>query len=69
MPVDDSIVAEGQVEPIHYAEIVFSAGGDVTNILVKEGDHVKKGDLLAERGGGSFGVTGEKTRAARGCET
>ncbi len=50
---DDAIIAEGRLEPIHYAEIAFSAGGTVSEVMVKEGQEVKKGDLLVRLGDGS----------------
>lgn len=50
---DDTIIAEGRVEPIHYAEIAFSAGGTVSEVLVKEGQSVKKGETLVRLGDAS----------------
>lgn len=50
---DDAIIAEGRLEPIHYAEIAFSAGGTVSEVMVKEGQEVKKGDLLVRLGDAS----------------
>lgn len=50
VPADDSVIAEGRVEPIHFAEIAYSASGVVTEVLVKEGGHVKKGDVLIRLG-------------------
>lgn len=50
---DDTIIAEGRLEPIHYAEIAFSAGGTVSEVLVKEGQQVKKGDVLVRLGDAS----------------
>lgn len=50
---DDTIIAEGRLEPIHYAEIAFSAGGTVSEVLVKEGQEVKKGDVLVRLGDAS----------------
>lgn len=47
---DDTIIAEGRLEPIHYAEIAFSAGGTVSDVMVEEGQKVKKGDLLVRLG-------------------
>lgn len=47
---DDTIVAEGRLEPIHFAEIAFNAGGTVHEIFVKEGQSVKKGDVLIRIG-------------------
>src|SRR5690349_4541605 len=50
---DNTIVAEGRVEPVRDAEIAFTAGGLVTEVLVEEGQPVKKGDLLIRLGGES----------------
>jgi multidrug resistance efflux pump len=45
--VDTTIVAEGRLEPVRYAEPAFSASGVVEEVLVIEGDLVAEGDLLA----------------------
>lgn len=50
---DNTIIAEGRLEPIHYAEIAFNAGGTVSEVMVKEGQEVKKGDLLVRLGDAS----------------
>lgn len=47
---DDTIIAEGRVEPIHYAEIAFNASGAVSEVLVKEGQAVKKGEPIIRLG-------------------
>ena len=47
---DDTIMAEGRLEPVHFAEIAFSAGGVVNEVLVKEGEQVKKGEPLIRIG-------------------
>ena len=47
---DKTITAEGKIEPIHFAEIAFNAGGVVSEVLVEEGQTVKKGDVLARLG-------------------
>jgi HlyD family secretion protein len=48
---DDTLIAEGRVEPIHYADIAFSRSGVVSEILVNEGQAVKKGDPVIRLGG------------------
>ena len=48
---DDTIIAEGRVEPIQYAEIAFSTSGVVSEVLVKEGEFVKAGQPLINLGG------------------
>lgn len=47
---DDTIVAEGRVEPMQYAEIAFSTSGVVSEVLVKTGEQVKKGQPLIRLG-------------------
>jgi len=47
---DKTIIAEGRVEPIHDAEIAFSASGMVSEVLVKEGEAVKAGQSLIRLG-------------------
>ena len=47
---DTSIMAEGRLEPIHFAEISFPTSGAVSEVLVKEGDQVTKGQLLIRLG-------------------
>ena len=50
---DSTIIAEGRLEPVHYAEIAFTASGRISNILVEEGQAVKKGDELIRLGDAS----------------
>jgi HlyD family secretion protein len=50
---DKTIIAEGRVEPVHYAEIAFNASGVVSEVLVEEGQPVKKGQPLIRLGDGS----------------
>jgi len=47
---ENTIIAEGRVEPMRYAEIAFNISGDVDEIPVKEGQSVKKGDVLIQLG-------------------
>src|SRR5512143_3378623 len=44
---DDIIVAEGRLEPVRYTELALNANGLVSEVLVKEGDSVKAGQVLA----------------------
>jgi len=46
----DTLIAEGRVEPIHYAEIAFNTSGMVSEVLVQEGQSVKKGEALIRLG-------------------
>lgn len=50
---DNTIIAEGRLQPLRDAEIAFTAGGLVSEVLVDEGQPVKKGDLLIRLGGES----------------
>jgi multidrug resistance efflux pump len=47
---DNTIIAEGNIEPIRFAEIAFNAGGVVSEVFVQEGQTVKKGDVLVQLG-------------------
>ena len=47
---DDTIIAEGHVEPIHYAEIAFSTSGVISEVLVEEGEPMKAGQPLIRLG-------------------
>ena len=44
----DSVSASGSVEGSETADVAFLVGGRVTKVLVEEGQHVNKGQLLAE---------------------
>jgi multidrug resistance efflux pump len=44
---DNVIISEGRVEPIHYAEIALNSNGLVSEVLSKEGDEVKAGQVIA----------------------
>ncbi len=44
---DDTIIAEGKLEPIHYTELALNASGLVSEVLFEEGDAVKAGDVIA----------------------
>jgi len=47
---DDTIIAEGRVEPISYADIAFNASGSISEVLVREGESVKKDQPLIRLG-------------------
>ncbi len=47
---DTKIIAEGRLEPVHYADIAFSATGIVSEVSVKVGDTVRKGERLIRLG-------------------
>ncbi len=42
------VTASGEIKPKNYINIGANAMGDITEMLVKEGDHVRKGQLLAK---------------------
>jgi multidrug efflux pump subunit AcrA (membrane-fusion protein) len=47
---DSTIIAEGRLEPVRYAEIAFHASGVVGELLVREGQSVKQGEPLIRLG-------------------
>ena len=47
---DEALIAEGRVEPVRYAEIAFNTSGVVSEVLVKEGEQVSKGQPLIRLG-------------------
>lgn len=50
---DNTIIAEGRLEPIRYVEIAFNASGAVSEVPVEEAQSVKQGDVLIRLGGES----------------
>ncbi len=48
-PVKDTSAtkAEGKLKPAQWADLSFATGGEVAEVLVKEGDTVKAGDVIA----------------------
>lgn len=42
-----SVIAEGRLEPVSFAQLSFLAGGQVAEVLVSEGAVVQPGDVLA----------------------
>jgi len=62
---DNSAVRKfpGRVEASQRAELAFRVGGTVSKILVKEGDQVKKGKLLAQLDKTDFQITVQDRQA------
>jgi HlyD family secretion protein len=50
---DSSIIAEGRLEPVRFAEIAFTASGVVSDVLVQEGQTVQRGDTIVQLGDAS----------------
>jgi multidrug efflux pump subunit AcrA (membrane-fusion protein) len=50
---DSTIIAEGRLEPVRYADIAFTASGRISDIPVLEGQTVKQGDELIRLGDAS----------------
>src|SRR5690349_2480457 len=46
-PSNAEVIAEGRLEPIQGTNLTFQVRGVVEEVLVKPGDTVKKGDVLA----------------------
>ena len=44
---DKTIISEGRVEPVRFVEIGFNASGLVSEVLVKQGDPVTAGQVIA----------------------
>ncbi|MBI3166114.1 MAG: biotin/lipoyl-binding protein [Chloroflexi bacterium] len=44
---DDTIIAEGRLEPATFTEISLNASGLISDLPVEEGDKVSAGDVLA----------------------
>jgi multidrug efflux pump subunit AcrA (membrane-fusion protein) len=50
---DSTIIAEGRLEPVRFAEIAFTASGVVSDVLVAEGQTVNKGEVIVQLGDAS----------------
>ena len=50
---DSTIIAEGRLEPVRSAEIAFTASGMISEVLVQEGQAVKKSETLIRLGDAS----------------
>jgi len=63
--VEKTISATGEVSSLDDAALAFNTTGKITHIYVKEGDQVKKGDLLAQLDTSAVGETLQVARDAR----
>ena len=50
---DTSIMSEGRLEPVRFAEIAFTASGVISEVLVQEGESVQNGQPLIRLGDAS----------------
>ena len=46
--ISSVVTASGEIKPKTYVNVGANAFGKITHLFVKEGDHVKKGQLLAQ---------------------
>src|SRR5258706_11721977 len=46
--ITEIVVANGKIQPVAQAVISPEVAGEIIALPVKEGDHVKKGDLLVQ---------------------
>src|SRR5215471_3748562 len=58
------VTASGEIKPLTYVNVGANAGGRIVRLLVKEGDKVKKGQLLAQLENIQSGATVEAMRAS-----
>ena len=59
----DVVSAEGVVEPLFYVGLAFQTGGEVTEILVEEGDQVQAGDVLIKLDAADLEIALQQARA------
>ena len=66
---DSTIIAEGRLEPVHFAEVAFTASGRVSEILVTEGQPVTQGDerISPEEWAARLGTVGYEVVCAIGA--
>ncbi len=65
---DNPVIAEGYLEPVSFANLAFSAGGVVEEVLVAEGGQVQEGDMIAHLENTEI-LTLDIERAGRQLET
>lgn len=63
---DDTVIAEGKLEPVAFTEISLNASGLISDLPIKEGDQVSAGDVLAVvQGDGSRTLEEARAQAAQ----
>ena len=62
---DKTIVSDGRLEPVRFTELALSASGLVSEVLVKEGDQVKPGQVIARLEGPSVQTLEDARLAAQ----
>jgi len=45
--IEDTIIAEGRLEPIQFTELAFSTNGIIENVHIEEGQDIAEGELIA----------------------
>jgi len=61
-----TIIAQGRLEPVRFAQIALNASGLVSEVMVKEGDQVTSGYVLATlQGSDAQTLEGAKAKAAQ----
>ena len=60
-----SIMSEGRLEPVRFAEIAFTASGVISEVLVQEGEAVKKGQPLIRLGDASTSLVDDARKRHR----
>jgi HlyD family secretion protein len=62
--ISSIVTASGEIKPLTYVNVGANAGGRIIHLLVKEGDKVKKGQLLAQLENIQSAATVEGMRAS-----
>lgn len=62
--ITDRINLPGSIEPWTRLELMSKLGGTITDVLVKEGDRVKKGDILAHIESADYEIALARSEAA-----
>ena len=66
---ESPVTAKGSIVPARYARLSFGMSGTVAQILVKEGDRVKAGDVLAQLDTGDLKLQVQATQDALDIST